>query len=191
MTKITIDTVRSYLARCTPVRASVTGRTQAAVALLLAPVAADELALLLIRRAEVQGDPWSGQMGLPGGRREEGDRDLLATARRETEEEIGVPLSEGTLIGSLNDIAPVTPVLPPVLVRPFVFALGRRPDITPSREVALHLWTSLDRLASTAGQTEVRIRGEAKSMPAFLVGPHVVWGMTHRILSNFMEIVRL
>ena len=191
MTKITIDAVRSYLTRREPARASVAGRTQAAVALLLAPVESEELALLLIRRAEVQGDPWSGQMGLPGGRREESDRDLLATARRETEEEIGVPLEEGFLVGALDDLAPVTPVLPPVLVRPFVFALNKRPHITPSREVALHLWTSLDRLASTAGETEVRIGGESKTRPAFLIGPHVVWGMTHRILSNFMDIVGL
>ncbi len=102
-----------------------------------------------------------------------------------------MPLAEGSLLGSLDDVAPVTPVLPPVLVRPFVFALHRVPDITPSREVALHLWTSLDRLASTAGETEIRIRGESRSMPAFLIGPHVVWGMTHRILSNFIAIVRL
>ncbi len=164
---------------------------QAAVAVLLAPDESGDLALLLIRRADVEGDPWSGQMGLPGGRREEGDRDLLATARRETEEEIAVPLAEKSLVGSLDDIAPVTPVLPPVIVRPFVFALDLLPDITPSREVALHLWTSLDQLATTAAETEIRIRGESRFMPAFLIGPHVVWGMTHCILSNLIDIVRL
>jgi 8-oxo-dGTP pyrophosphatase MutT (NUDIX family) len=191
VTKITDDIVRSNLAQHEPVRAAVTGRMQAAVAVLLAPDESGDLALLLIRRADVEGDPWSGQMGLPGGRREEGDRDLLATARRETEEEIAVPLAEKSLVGSLDDIAPVTPVLPPVIVRPFVFALDLLPDITPSREVALHLWTSLDQLATTAAETEIRIRGESRFMPAFLIGPHVVWGMTHCILSNLIDIVRL
>ena len=61
----------------------------AAVAIVLAP---DPDAVLLIRRAERAGDPWSGHMALPGGRYEPKDPDLLGTALRETVEEVGVAL---------------------------------------------------------------------------------------------------
>ncbi|MEP6687797.1 MAG: NUDIX domain-containing protein, partial [Gemmatimonadales bacterium] len=80
-------------------------------------------AVLLIRRADRAGDPWSGHMALPGGRREETDPDLVATAVRETFEEVGLSLAPADLLGSLDDVVPRTPVLPPIAVRPYVFAL--------------------------------------------------------------------
>src|SRR5512138_157863 len=62
----------------------------AAVAVVLVP---SPDAVLLIRRAERPGDPWSGHMALPGGRRESGDADLVATAIREAAEELGLALT--------------------------------------------------------------------------------------------------
>src|SRR5688572_27389789 len=75
----------------------------AAVAIIIAP---DPDAILLIRRAERAGDPWSGHMALPGGRREPGDLDLLATAIRETSEEVGIRLGSEQLVGTLEDVVP-------------------------------------------------------------------------------------
>ena len=82
----------------------------AAVAVILAP---DPDALLLIRRAERAGDPWSGHMALPGGRQEPTEPDLFTTAVRETAEEVGLTLGRRNLIGALDDVVPRTPVLPP------------------------------------------------------------------------------
>src|ERR671920_2114796 len=73
----------------------------AAVAAVLTP-APDSI--LLIRRADRSGDPWSGHMALPGGRREPGDTDLLATAIRETAEELGIELAHDDLAGHLDDV---------------------------------------------------------------------------------------
>src|SRR5215471_21768996 len=64
-----------------------------------------EAEVLLIRRAQKTGDPWSGHMAFPGGRQDPSDLDLLHTAVRETQEEVGLELSPGrNLIGRLDDL---------------------------------------------------------------------------------------
>jgi 8-oxo-dGTP pyrophosphatase MutT (NUDIX family) len=185
---LTIARLRERLSGHAPVRADPTDRIEAAVAIVLVPRADLQLDILFIKRAEAAGDPWSGQMALPGGRRENGDATLLATAQRETLEETGVVLADSTVVGVLDDLAPTHPVLPPIVVRPFVFSLPQRPPITPSGEVALHLWSPLDELPRSAGQADVMLRGVRRSRPAFFVGPHIVWGMTHRILKSLFDL---
>ena len=107
----------SALARRQPVEhpTATAADAWAGVALLIAP---DPDAVLLIRRAERVGDPWSGHIGLPGGRRDPADSDLLATAIRETEEEVGCLLDTSQLLGTLDDIWPRTPLPRVVVVRP-------------------------------------------------------------------------
>jgi 8-oxo-dGTP pyrophosphatase MutT (NUDIX family) len=181
--------IRDRLARRTPRRIAKPTAVQAAVALILTPaVLRDELALLLIKRAERGGDPWSGQMALPGGRRDPQDRELLATARRETEEETGIALSADVLLGELDDLHPRTRILPPIVVRPFVFGLPSRPPVQASEEVALHIWVPIQELKASQTHVEVDIRGQRRHQPSFLIGHHVVWGMTHRILKPFLAL---
>lgn len=183
--------IRDRLACRTPHRIAIPGTAQAAVALILTPAEqGHHLALLLIKRAERGGDPWSGQMALPGGRRERQDRALLDTARRETQEETGVELSADLLIGELDDLHPRTRVLPPIVVRPFVFGLPSRPLVRPSEEVALHMWVPLPDLEACHTRVELDIRGERRYEPSFLIRGHVVWGMTHRILKPFLALTR-
>ena len=159
------------------------------MALILIPTRPTGFELLLIKRAVQAGDPWSGQMALPGGRREESDYQLLDTARRETREETGAELTSGDLLGELDDLYPNIKVLPQVVVRPFVFGLSRRPDIHPSHEVAAHLWTSLAELRASGRPAEVEVRGDRRTVDAFVLGDHVVWGMTYRILLPFLSLV--
>lgn len=185
----TFATLRDHLSARAPRQADASGRTEAAVAIVLTPGAYARLDLLLIKRAEIEGDPWSGQMAFPGGRREAHDSSLLETARRETLEEIGVDLPSAALLGVLDDLAPMTPTLPPVLVRPYVFGICERPEILMSSEVAQYVWTPFEDLPSQAGEAEITIRGTQLTMPAFLIGPHVVWGMTHRIVKHLLELV--
>jgi len=147
--------------------------------------------VLLIRRAVRAGDPWSGQIALPGGRREPADRDLLATAIRETREETGIDLRRGEPLAVLDDLAPVTPVLPPVVVRPFVFGLSRRPALRPNDEVQQGFWVPLDRFAEPGVRHEVTltVQGAERTLPAYVVGDEVIWGMTERILTPFLKLV--
>jgi 8-oxo-dGTP pyrophosphatase MutT (NUDIX family) len=161
----------------------------AAVAVVLAP---GPDAVLLIRRAERAGDPWSGHMALPGGRREPEDLDLLATAVRETAEEVGLTLRPGHLLGPLDDVAPRTPVLPPIAVRPFTFALPERPALAPSDEVAVARWVPLDHLLRAGAHHPVRLEigGESREVAAYELEEGVVWGMTERILTPLLDEVR-
>src|SRR5262245_33219350 len=93
---------------------------EAAVALILRE-REDAVEALFIQRAVREGDPWSGQVALPGGRRDDGEADLAETVVRETREEIGIDLrTQGELVGALDELRPRTPVLPPVIVRPYV-----------------------------------------------------------------------
>ena len=64
----------------------------------------------------------------------------IATAIRETREEVGLALTHADLLGSLDDVVPRTPVLPPIAVRPFVFSLPERPALQPNPEVAAVSW---------------------------------------------------
>ena len=161
---------------------------RAAVALVVVP---DPDALLLIRRAERPGDPWSGQMGLPGGRSNPEDAGLLQTAIRETREEVGISLLPEELVGPLDDVAPRSPHLPPLMVRPFLFVLARRPAVTPNAEVAEHLWVEWDSLVHPGSYRPHSIRlGElVREFPAYHVSPVPVWGMTERILAPLVELL--
>jgi 8-oxo-dGTP pyrophosphatase MutT (NUDIX family) len=159
----------------------------AGVAVVLAP---DPDAVLLIQRAERVGDPWSGHMGLPGGRFQVEDSDLLATAIRETREELSLDLDPTRLLGILDDVSPKTPMPRPVVVRPFIFASDGRPGLQPNDEVALVFWVPLTdlRREGVYREARIRIRGEDRLFPAYHLGDHVVWGLTERILTPLLEL---
>jgi 8-oxo-dGTP pyrophosphatase MutT (NUDIX family) len=149
-----------------------------------------ETEVLLIRRADRQGDPWSGQMAFPGGHREPGDADMLATAMRETLEEVGLDLSQHELIGALDEHpATYQGTFTGMVIAPFVFALKSDVELTPNREVASVIWAPLGQMArgELNVQHALQRNGETMHFPAFGIGPHVVWGLTHRMLQNLFE----
>ena len=164
------------------------GRRLAAVAVILVP-APDSV--LLIRRAERLGDPWSGQVALPGGGFDPRDVDLLQTAVRETREEVGLDLPDAECVGALDDVAPRTPVLPPVTVRPFVFCLPGRPALAPGEEVAHAFWTGLDafRRPGALVSRTIDIRGTPRVIEGYALGEDFVWGLTERILTPLLDLL--
>ncbi|MBI5594837.1 MAG: CoA pyrophosphatase [Elusimicrobia bacterium] len=177
--------VTRTLASCRPARINRPGARQAAVSLVLVP-GPRGLEGLFIRRARHPRDPWSGQIGLPGGRREASDRALFHTAVRETAEETGVGLGREHLLGELDDLHPRTRTLPDIVVRPFVFALPRRPVLRVSAEVAYPLWLGLRDLKRGAGTARPVVRGRRLEVPCWRAGRHMVWGLTHRIVAPLL-----
>jgi 8-oxo-dGTP pyrophosphatase MutT (NUDIX family) len=168
------------------------GMRRAAVALIFRAGELGAPELLFIKRADYPADPWSGQVAFPGGREEAGDASLADTALRETREETGLDLrNDGTVIGTLDDLRPQTTRLPAIIVRPYVVLLNRADSLLLSDEVALAFWVPLEdlRQAESWGDTSVFARGIQLNARAFRHGPHVIWGMTERILAQLLALL--
>jgi 8-oxo-dGTP pyrophosphatase MutT (NUDIX family) len=185
---MTPDSIREGLTRNPPREEDREGAHEAGVALLLAPGPE----LLLIRRAENPKDPWSGQIGLPGGSHEAEDDDLLATAVRETKEEVGITVAPEALLGRLDDFRPRRKTLPDVLIRPFVFAMDRKPRTRCSEEVQYCLWTPVTDLARSRRERRIELPDDERAVETYLAGEgEIVWGITYRILSGFFAALDL
>jgi 8-oxo-dGTP pyrophosphatase MutT (NUDIX family) len=144
--------------------------------------------VLLITRAEREGDPWSGQVAFPGGMVSAADGSHEETARREAMEEVGVDLSASSAVflGYMREFKAHTRE---VVVVPSVFELVGSSELAPNREVASCEWASLEGLASEAARaTHLVPKGWGKAeFPSIVHGDLVIWGLTERILS---EVVR-
>jgi 8-oxo-dGTP pyrophosphatase MutT (NUDIX family) len=184
--------IRSALASHIPVAADeLEGVRKAAVALIFRLGNDEALELLFIKRAEYEGDPWSGQIALPGGRAEAGDASLAETAMRETREETGIDLArEGMMIGTLDDLRPVSFRLPAIVVRPYVALLDRSAPLVLSPEVALSFWLPFSALARPESWRDdtVFARGIQINARVFRYQEHVIWGMTERILAQLLDL---
>jgi 8-oxo-dGTP pyrophosphatase MutT (NUDIX family) len=161
----------------------------AAVALVLRPTGRG-LEALLIKRADHPSDPWSGHVGLPGGRAESHDQGLVETAIRETAEEIGLNLSQDRhLLGPLDETrATARTKSIDMKIAPFVFASKDAPDgLTLSSEVAATHWIPLAELfdSSHAASVTMQHAGQTLRFPAIEVRGLTIWGLTLRMLRNF------
>jgi 8-oxo-dGTP pyrophosphatase MutT (NUDIX family) len=162
----------------------------AAVAVIFRVSAADALELLMIERASYEGDPWSGHIAFPGGRAEPGDATLLATAVRETREELGVDLAaDARILGALARVSPSTPRLPPIAIAPFVALLARDVALVPSEEVAGAFWVPLAVLqaADISRDVEIPVGGALRTVRAFVHGRYTIWGLTERIIRDLLS----
>ncbi|HET9066491.1 MAG TPA: CoA pyrophosphatase [Gemmatimonadales bacterium] len=184
-----LQALHEALSRQPPREAAAAGQREAAIAIVVVP---NPDRLLLIVRAERGGDPWSGQVACPGGRREPGDADLLDTAIRETAEEVGLDLALVPDPIQLDDLAPTTPTLPVLLVRPFLFTLDRQPMLRPNREVAGYEWVSFERLVATGARctTEIEVAGAVRHVAGYQLERGLLWGMTERIVTPVVELWR-
>jgi 8-oxo-dGTP pyrophosphatase MutT (NUDIX family) len=187
---MTLERARRALARHAAQEISAPEARPAAVALILVEQSGG-LEALFIKRAARAGDPWSGQVAFPGGRHDPEDGDLLVTAIRETREETGVELSDAERLGVLDDLYPRTPTLPPVRVRPFVFALPARRPLVATAEVERAFWVPLARIVEPGVRRDVKllVGGVERVFPAYDLGEDVIWGMTERILTPFLVLL--
>lgn len=184
------DDVRSALGSRPPARVAAEVGRRAAVALVLRDGPAG-VEILFIRRADHPEDPWSGQMAFPGGRSEPGDADLLATAVRETEEEIGVDLArEAEYLGPLDEVRAMARMRPVDLaIAPFVFRLRSDAALRPNHEVRSAHWIALDELVREDRRSlmDYPYQGSTLQFPCLRVEDVVIWGLTYRMFLGLQE----
>ncbi|MEI6576841.1 MAG: CoA pyrophosphatase [Bacteroidota bacterium] len=145
------------------------------------------LQTLMIQRPQYDG-VHSGQIAFPGGKMEDSDTDLTATALRETTEEIGIPAEQIEVLGKLTEL-----YIPPsnFLVQPVVGWINHVPDTFPDpNEVEAILRLPLNDFInkSSLQQREVDIRNFKISVPCYVIQGYVIWGASAMIMAELLEV---
>lgn len=182
-----IDPCLDSLRRHTPAPALLAEGDVAAVALLLRDAPDPEL--LLIRRSVRPGDPWSGHMAFPGGRRGPGDADARATAIRETREEVGIDLVRvGGAVAEMDPVAPLGGAFR-LTVHAFVWSVPAATSTRLNHEVDCAFWIPLPELLDPAAAAEFRHQPSTRRFPALRCRGEIVWGLTYRVLGQLLALV--
>lgn len=150
----------------------------------------NELHIVFTQRKQYEG-VHSGQMSFPGGKKDEGDKDLIETALRETFEEVGVEPEKIEILGQLSEL-----YIPPsnFLVYPTVgFATGIKQFIPQQKEVEKVVELPVSFFLNEKNinlKTEIKLFNDAVvHVPAYIHNDHIIWGATAIILSEFTLIV--
>ncbi len=163
---------------------------RAAVMALFYPKTNDETYLLLILRKEYPG-VHSNQIGFPGGKVEESDKDLLHTAKRETFEEVGIAPDVIQMVKALSEV-----YIPPsnFLVQPYIglFTMNAPFTIDPVEVEALVEVPLTDFLddANLMQQQLTTSYAHNILVPAFKLNGYTVWGATAMMLSEIKDLLR-
>ncbi len=184
-----VSTLVEQLAKRLSLTASVPaddGVRRAAVAVLLHDTP-EQTRILLMKRAEREGDPWSGHISLPGGGfHAHEDANLLETAIRETREELGFELDRTQLLGSLATLGPRSAGKTPIEVTPFVFRCTEPPEIVCGPEALAALWLPIDVALSGVLDAPFIYPGTDMAFPSWAFEGHVIWGLTRRIIDDLV-----
>lgn len=127
----------------------------------------------------------AGEISFPGGRRDAGDADLIATALRETHEEVGLPADAVQVIGALE---PIPTIVTGYAIHPFVGIVPSNFRWIPSdSEVAAVIDLPLPAVAAGYGRRRLVRRGAAIRTDTYVVDEHMIWGATARIVSDLLD----
>jgi 8-oxo-dGTP pyrophosphatase MutT (NUDIX family) len=149
--------------------------------------------VLLMKRVDRSGDRWSGHVSFPGGRAEATDRDIEATAVRETREEVGLNLDRtARRLGRLDAVLAKSRGLTlPMSVTPFVYVQTAPEPLALGDEAESAFWLPLDRAASGEldSSFEYKLGPVPMGFPCWRYEDKVIWGLTHRMLVRFLQIL--
>jgi 8-oxo-dGTP pyrophosphatase MutT (NUDIX family) len=162
----------------------VRGATEAAVLVPLHALQDGRLGAVFTRRhSDLRRH--AGEISFPGGRRDQGDPSLLATALREAHEELGLHVKEVDVLGALQ---PTRTVVSGFAIYPFVALITRPKAWKPNAsEVADVIELTIDALIDGYGRRRVIRRGVAIRTDTYVVEDHLIWGATARILGDLLD----
>ncbi|MBD2704338.1 CoA pyrophosphatase [Spirosoma sp. BT702] len=144
--------------------------------------------LPLILRPQYDG-VHAGQMAFPGGRMERFDENLVRTALREAQEEVGIRVSDVKVLGLLTEL-----YIPPsnFFVQPVVGVLPYCPDFYPDpHEVEAVIEVDLETLLdeTIVGDSQIEVRGVMVDAPFYQIQGHRVWGATAMMISELLMVM--
>jgi 8-oxo-dGTP pyrophosphatase MutT (NUDIX family) len=171
------------LAPAEAIAISVHGRTEAAVLVPLF-IEGGEINVVFTKRHE-ELRRHAGEISFPGGRREEGESDLRATALREAQEEIGLLPDAVEIVGALQ---PTPTLASGYAVYPFVGLIDPgRPWVPSAGEVAAVIELCMGQLTAGYGRRRLVRRGIPIRTDTYVIGDHLIWGATARILADLID----
>ena len=155
----------------------------AAVVMLLKSTGQD-FQVLFVKRAKKPNDPWSGQTALPGGKRDPEDRNLKQTVIRETLEETSINLLEGCrFLGAMEPLRSIQ--RPEMKIVCFVVLQEMEQNIELNDELTEYFWMTLTEMEYNKGTKKFRL----EKFPAYIIGNHVIWGLTYKIVAKLLSIL--
>lgn len=186
MGELTLDLIRETLARRQPLTAAPDGLMPAAVMLLLYPKDGEHCVLLNKRSMTVEHH--KGEMSFPGGARDPDDADFEATARRETEEEMGIARNDITILGRLDDNITRSNFLVKVFVGTIPYPYQFNPSSHEIAEV-VEIPVSVLRDPATFRWDSRIADGTRTAVRSYGYQQHLVYGATAKILDQFLDII--
>jgi len=135
--------------------------------------------VLLIKRADREGDRWSGHMAFPGGRSQKEDDTARKTALRETFEEIGLALTSKHYIGRLSDVMTLAHGSKrPMVVSPYAFRVAKVNKLVLNDEVAEVVWVPLNFFSESRNRSSMawKQKGLSLTLPCYFFQGHRIWG---------------
>jgi 8-oxo-dGTP pyrophosphatase MutT (NUDIX family) len=185
-----LQLIEKRLANYTPGRTRLRRLQKRSAVAMILQVQADKLRILMIKRAEREGDTWSGHMAFPGGRMDKADAHGFAVAVRETAEEVGLLLgAQDACIGRLSDVnaRPQRGTFG-MAVSPFVFRLDREATFTLNHEVAEVVWVPLEFLTNVENREEMiwDYKGARIPVPCYHYEGRCIWGLSLMMLDELL-----
>lgn len=172
-----INTIRQALAG--PIDAKVY-KAESRLAAVLVMIYGPEPYVVMTERPKTM-DHHAGEISFPGGRWQASDEDLLATALRETEEELGAKVLRGQVIGQLN---PVVTLNSGFAISPFISIQERIPELSPNSEIESVLNIPLVPLLKTMENDKDPAHQSIREMYTFKFQKHLIWGASARMLHQ-------
>lgn len=175
---------------------------RSAVAIVIDQANTEHASVLLIKRADNERDPWSGHMAFPGGRYEVEDKNCLATAKREMQEEVGFDIdqlatdsaangsTDGRCIARLSDIKTSKRATPnTMIVSPYIFSVQNKPNLVANHEVADTVWVPLSFFSALENRSIYTMNYQDRSidMPCYRYQDNVIWGITLSMIDEMLR----